>query len=148
VAELCDERAKKLAVDYDRQPCGRRHGIKLEKLSYNIAQFSMDVIFDDCVIDLDETCMVQGGVIPILVDFAGVYLARMNTQSEYITPLARLEEDYRDKIIFGKDRRIIARASIHSIEGRKIRVNVAIENEKGESKGKASLLFVERRKNF
>jgi acyl-coenzyme A thioesterase PaaI-like protein len=147
MAEFGSEKAKKLAMDYDRQPCGKRHSIKLEKLSYDTARFSMEVRLADCVIDRDGTCMVQGGVIPIVVDFAGVYLARMRARSECITPLARLEEEYRGKFILGKDLRIVAHALIAAIEGRKISVDVMVENERGEFKGKAHLLFIERKED-
>lgn len=145
MAELCDEKAKKLAEDYDGQPCGKRHKIKLEKLTYNLSQFSMEITLGDCVIDHDGTRMVQGGVIPIIVDFAGVYLARMHSSSQYITKLRRLEEDYLKPIILGQDQIIVVRALIDKIIGRKIFVNVLVENEKEELKGTARLLFIERK---
>ena len=145
MAELCDEKAKKLAADYDRQPCGKRHNIKLDKLAYNLAQFSMEVILGDCVIDYDGTCLMQGGVIPIIVDFAGVYLARMHSSSRYITKLGRLEEDYIKPIILGQDQTVVVRALIDKIIGRKIFVNVLVENEKRELKSTARLLFIERK---
>lgn len=148
MAGLCDRKAERLASDFDRQPCGKKYNVKLEKLSREASQFSMIVTLGDCVIDRDGTCMVQGGVLPVLVDFAGVYLARMNAHSEYITPLARLEEEYRGKIILGKDNKIVARASIAEIDGRKIFVDVVVENEKGEFKGKARLLFIERKEDL
>ena len=147
MADLCDEKAKRLAEDYDRQPCGKRHNIKLVKLTYNIAQFSMEVALRDCVIDYDGTRMVQGGVIPIIADFAGVYLARMYSKSQFITKLGRLEEYYLKPIILGQDQVIVVRALISSITGRKISVNILIENEKRELKGTAKLLFFENEKS-
>ena len=146
MAKLSDEKAKKLAEDYDGQPCGKHHKIKLEELTYNLAQFSMEVAMRDCVIDHDGTCMIQGGVIPIIVDFAGVYLARMHSNSQYITKLGRLEEDYIKPVILGQDQMIVVRALIDTIIGRKIFVNVLVENEKREFKGKARLLFIDHEK--
>ena len=145
MAELGDEKAKKLAEDYDGQPCGKSHNIKLDKLSYEAAQFSMEVRLRDCVIDYDGTCLMQGGVIPIIVDFAGVYLARMHSSSQYITKLARLEEDYLQPIILGQNQTVVVRALIDKIIGKKIFVNVLVENEKRELKGTARLLFIERK---
>lgn len=145
MAQFFNEKAKRLAEDYDGQPCGKTHRIRLDELTYNSSQFSMEVALRDCVIDADGTRMVQGGVIPILVDFAGVYLARMHSKSEFITKLGSLEEKYLKPIILGQDEKIIARAVIQSISGRKILVDVLVENEKREIKGRACLLFIERK---
>lgn len=145
MAQFFNEKAKRLSDDYEGQPCGKFHDIKLDELTYNSSQFSMEVRLRDCVIDADGTRMVQGGVIPILVDFAGVYLARMHSESKFITKLGRLEEQYLKPVILGQDEKIVARAVIQLISGRKILVDVLIENEKREVKGRASLLFIERK---
>ena len=145
MAQFFNEKAKRLAEDYDGQPCGKRHDIKLDFLSYNLSQFSMEVSLRDCVIDSDGTRLVQGGVIPIIVDFAGVYLARMHSQSQFIPKLGRLEEHYKKPIILGQDQKIVVRALIRSIIGRKILVDVLVENEKREIKGLATLLFIEHK---
>lgn len=145
MARFFSEKARKLTEDYEGQPCGKFHNIRLDELTPNLAQFSMEVRLRDCVVDFDGTRMVQGGVIPIIVDFAGVYLARMHSESQFITKLGRLEEYYMKPIILGQDQRIVVRALIRSISGRKILVDVLIENEKREIKGLANLLFIEHR---
>lgn len=145
MAQFFNEKAKMLADDYEGQPCGKFHDIRLDELTYNSSQFSMEVRLRDCVIDTDGTRMVQGGVLPILVDFAGVYLARMHSKSQFITKLASLDESYLKPVILGQDERIVARAVIRSINGRNIFVDVLVENEKREIKGRASLHFIERK---
>lgn len=145
MSELSGGKAEQLTEDYARQPCGKYHKIILDVLNYNLSQFSKEVAVVDCVIDQDNTFLVQGGVIPIIVDFAGVYLARMHSKSEFITKLATLEEKYLKPVILGEDRKIVVRALINSIIGRKILVDVIVENEKRELKGTAQLLFIERK---
>lgn len=147
MARFFNEKAKRLADNYEGQPCGKFHNIRLDELTYNLSQFSMEVRLRDCVIDCDGTRMVQGGAISIIVDFAGVYLARMHSRSRFITKLGRLEEYYLKPVILGRDERIVVRALIHSISGRKILVDVLIENEKRELKGTARLLFLERKES-
>lgn len=147
MAQFFNEKAKMLAEDYERQPCGKFHDIKLEELTPNLAQFSMEVRLRDCVIDADGTRIVQGGVIAIIADFAGVYLARMRSESKFITKLFRLEEDYLKPVILGKDHKIIVRAVISQIADRKILVDVIVQNEKKENKGAARLLFIERKES-
>ncbi len=141
------DRAEQLKSDYAGQPCGETHGIILDHLSDISAQFSKDVTLRDCVVDRDpaRTRVVQGGVIAIVVDFAGVYLARMHSDSMRITPLANLQESYFKPFILGKDLKIVARAQLAAETNEKrIMVDVVIENEDGDYKGRARLIFARR----
>jgi len=147
MTRLMQEKAEKLKADFDCQPCGKVHGIVLDRLTDTISEFSMPVSLRDCVIDIDKTCVVQGGVIAILADFAGVYLARLYSESDAITPLVNLDEHYFRPVILGKDEKIVARAFISEITDNRIHVKVLVENEKGDSKGQACLTFAKRFKN-
>ncbi|MBU6142308.1 hypothetical protein KGO95_04360 [Patescibacteria group bacterium] len=141
------DRAALLQRDYLRQPCGQKHRVMIDSLSKTEAVFSKMVTLDDCVIDSDDqrTAVIQGGVIPILVDFAGVYLARMNSDAPGIRPLARLEEKYSKPFVFGKDERMVARAMLVPEQSYyRIVIDVIIENEKGDRKGEARLEFARR----
>lgn len=139
-------RIERLKEDYDRQPCGKKHAISLDELSTESSRFSKEVTLGDCVIDFanSKLCVVQGGVIPIVVDFAGVYIARMhsdNLGNHGITPLFGLKEVYFKPFVMGVDKRIVARAMISEVTDFRIFVIVFVENEKGDTKGQAKLSF-------
>ncbi len=146
MTETLEQRVERLKKDYDRQPCGKKHAISLDGLSEQSSEFSKEITLGDCVIDFEnsQTCVIQGGVIPIIVDFAGVYLARMHSDNPGITPLANLNEFYFKPFILEADRRIVARALISEINDSRIIVTVLVENEKGESKGQARLSFARK----
>lgn len=146
MTETLEQRIARLKKDYDRQHCGKKHAVSLDELSLESSRFSKEVSLGDCVIDFSNSnlCVIQGGVIPIVVDFAGVYLARMHSDNDGITPLANLNEFYFRPFILGLDKRIVARALISEINDSRIIVTVLVENEKGESKGEAKLSFARK----
>lgn len=145
MAQFFNEKSRKLIEDYDQQPCGKSHRIKLDELTYNIAKFSMEVSLRDCVVDHDGVRMMQGGVVALIADFAGVYLARMHSESQFITKLGMLELRCSKPIILGIDKKIIVRALINTTIGRKIFVDVLAENENRELKAVGKLLFIEKK---
>lgn len=146
MVETAAQRITRLKNDYDRQPCGKKHAISLDELSEKSSRFSKEVTLGDCVIDFENSgaCVIQGGVIPIVADFAGVYLARVHSDNPGITPLANLDETYFRPFILGVDKRLIARAMISEINNSRIIVTVFVENEMGESKGQAKLSFARK----
>ncbi len=149
MTETLARRITRLKEDYDLQPCGKKHAVSLDELSAKSSRFSKEVTLGDCVIDFENSklSVVQGGVIPIVADFAGVYLARMyadNLGNHGITPLAGLKEAYFKPFILGVDKRIVARAMISEVNNFRIFVIVFVENEKGDTKGQAKLSFALR----
>ncbi len=144
------DRIDRLKKDYSLQPCGRKHAVSVDELSESSAVFSKAVESGDCVIDFDgsQKMAVQGGVIPIVADFAGVYLARMHSSGRGITPLTHLDERYFRPFIFGVDQRIVVKASVLEITVGRYVISVTVENEKGELKGRGQLRFAQEFRNF
>jgi len=146
MTETLKNRIERLKEDYDRQPCGKKHAISLDELSAESSRFSKEVTLGDCVIDFENSnlTVIQGGVVPIVADFAGVYLARMHSDNPGITPLVDLTEAYRQPFILGVDKRIVAEAVISEISDSRLIVTVSVENEKGDAKGWAKLSFARK----
>lgn len=139
------ERVEFLKKDFDRQPCGKASFMNLDELSQGSAMTSMEVMLRHCVVDDDKRCVVQGGVVATLVDFAGVYLARMHSENpQLITPLTKLEEDYYKPFVLGEDAKAIAEARLLGVDEKRIYITVSVRNEKGHLKGAARLSFAER----
>ncbi|GEM_PF-2515282 len=143
------ERVEFLKKDFDRQPCGKANFMVLDELSPAQAKFSMGVMLRHCVVDGDGTAVVQGGVVATLVDFAGVYLARLISDSpENITPLLKLDEVYYKPIVFGKDKRLVAKAFNPRVKDNRIDIFVTVEGEdeggRSWTKGQATLTFARK----
>ena len=133
-----------MANDFLKQPVNKICPMVLEDLSDKFAEVSMMVLSDFCVTDGDGKQMVQGGIVAVLVDFAGVYLARMQTDSKLITPLSELQETYLQPVLLGKDVRLFAEATLAAVVGSRIIVDVRVENQDKELKGVARLTFINR----
>ena len=139
-----ETRAQFLANDFLKQPVNKICPMVLEDLSDKSAEVSMMVLSDFCVTDGDGKQMAQGGIVAVLVDFAGVYLARMQTDSKLITPLSELQETYLQPVLLGKDVRLFAEATLAAVVGSRIIVDVRVENQDKELKGMARLTFINR----
>ena len=128
MTETVQDRIDRLKNDFDRQPCGKKHAISLDELSEKSSVFSKEVSLGDCVIDFENSgaSVIQGGVIPIVADFAGVYLARMHSDSPGITPLVRLDESYFRPFILDADKKIVVIAMISEINDFRIIVTVFV----------------------
>ncbi|MDE2001238.1 MAG: PaaI family thioesterase [Patescibacteria group bacterium] len=138
---------EKLLSDFEGQPYGRLLRIKLDDLSEKSATCSMRLGLLHCVVDSDpqRTTIVQGGAIASLADFAGVYLARMyGGFSPRIAPLFDLHGLYYRPCVLGSDITLLAKSSLVSVEDKRIVTKVVIENERGEFKGKATLIFARK----
>ena len=141
------DRAQRLWKDFFRQPCNQHHKLMLELLSESEARCSKAVELHDCMIDADpeETKVIQGGVVLILADCAGVYLARMHDAGPRITPLADLIKGFRAPFLVGRDERMVAYASLSSEKKKnRILVDVVVRNEKGDFRGQGRLEYAHR----
>jgi acyl-coenzyme A thioesterase PaaI-like protein len=142
------ERIKLLKEDFDRQPCAQAHSMELDVSNDGcFIWVAMKIARRHCVIDSDGRFVVQGGIIATVVDFAGVYGARLLSETPHqITPLKKLDEWYTRPFVFGEDREIVARAVLvfPKIDTNGIFIPVVVDNESGDCKGRAELLFAKR----
>jgi len=126
---------------FQEEPCAKLNRITLDSLGLQCAEASMPVHQEVCT----AGGIVQGGVLAVLADYAGVYVAMMN--DEGFTPLSSLHLEYFRPTVLARDKKAIARAIvIHKAETR-IVVEVKVENENRQLKAGGTLIFARRLKN-
>lgn len=83
--------------------------------------------------------IVQGGVIAVLADYAGVYLAMM--QCEGFTPLSSLSIEYLRPAVLTKDKEVVAYAKLLHAGKTKIVIEVDVLNENNILKAVGRCVF-------